>query len=136
MDNKLIEKLAEYIHNEQWSGWTEYMLRKLFEESNDCACGKCNYCLDNKDLFTQQSYIDRWKRQINTEYKDLSEEEKESDRIEARRIMELIKVEKHKAITLPKKEKEKFTCYDCKNNDICKYAWDLYNTNGDCLASK
>jgi DnaJ-class molecular chaperone len=29
-----------------------------------------------------------------------------------------------------------FTCYRCKDVDICPGAWNLYNTNGDCLASK
>ena len=29
-----------------------------------------------------------------------------------------------------------YTCNDCTDNKTCKYAWDLYNTDGDCLASK
>jgi hypothetical protein len=28
------------------------------------------------------------------------------------------------------------TCFDCPDKDICDYAWDLYNTDGDCLAEK
>lgn len=28
------------------------------------------------------------------------------------------------------------TCYDCPNRDTCKYVDDLYNTDGDCLATK
>lgn len=28
------------------------------------------------------------------------------------------------------------TCVSCKDNMKCKFAWDLYNTNGDCLAAK
>lgn len=31
---------------------------------------------------------------------------------------------------------EATTCYTCGDKDICKYAFDLYNTNGDCLAMK
>lgn len=31
---------------------------------------------------------------------------------------------------------EKFTCDDCADKDVCDWAWDLYNTNGDCLATK
>lgn len=30
----------------------------------------------------------------------------------------------------------KFTCYECGLRLTCQYAWDLYNTNGDCLAEK
>lgn len=28
------------------------------------------------------------------------------------------------------------TCEDCPHNDDCEWAWDLYNTDGDCLAMK
>lgn len=33
---------------------------------------------------------------------------------------------------------KRFTCYDCPLNayDLCEYAWDEYNTQGDCLADK
>lgn len=29
-----------------------------------------------------------------------------------------------------------FTCFGCTEKLKCKYAWDLYNINNDCLASK
>lgn len=29
-----------------------------------------------------------------------------------------------------------FTCNECPDKGTCPDAWDLYNTNGDCLASK
>jgi len=28
------------------------------------------------------------------------------------------------------------TCEDCGLNGTCEFAWDLYNTDGDCLAEK
>ena len=28
------------------------------------------------------------------------------------------------------------TCFSCEIKDNCKYAFDLYNTDGDCIASK
>ena len=28
------------------------------------------------------------------------------------------------------------TCEKCPYNDNCEYAWDVYNTGGDCLAEK
>ena len=31
---------------------------------------------------------------------------------------------------------DSFTCDDCGGVDECEWAWDLYNTNGDCLAEK
>lgn len=33
-------------------------------------------------------------------------------------------------------ERERLTCFKCKLNNICEFAWDSYNTNGDCLALK
>jgi hypothetical protein len=32
--------------------------------------------------------------------------------------------------------KEDFTCHGCGLVNNCRYAWDLYNTDGDCLADK
>ena len=32
--------------------------------------------------------------------------------------------------------KNQFTCFKCKDNKICAFAYDLYNLNGDCLAIK
>ena len=29
-----------------------------------------------------------------------------------------------------------FTCHGCPEEPRCQWAWDLYNTNGDCLAEK
>jgi len=31
---------------------------------------------------------------------------------------------------------EKVTCVECNQRNTCSLAWDLYNTNGDCLAEK
>lgn len=31
---------------------------------------------------------------------------------------------------------DRSTCSECSEANSCKYAWDLYNINGDCLASK
>lgn len=57
------EKIAEREH-EQWAQWTEYMLNNLTKEN-----------------------IARWREQIKTSYNDLSEEEKESDRVWARIVI-------------------------------------------------
>ncbi len=32
--------------------------------------------------------------------------------------------------------KEDTACFHCPGNTICKYAWDPYNTDGDCLMNK
>lgn len=31
---------------------------------------------------------------------------------------------------------EDLTCCDCKDKGDCLWSFDLYNTNGDCLANK
>jgi len=62
-DYKFYENLAELEH-EQWAHWTRYMLNNLTEEN-----------------------ISRWKKQIETPYNMLSEEEKESDRTWARKVI-------------------------------------------------
>jgi hypothetical protein len=33
-------------------------------------------------------------------------------------------------------DKEDTTCFHCKDKDICDYAYDAYNTEGDCLFNK
>ena len=66
----LREKFAELEHK-QWSHWTKYLLLKRH---------------DDKDR-------ERWLVQMNTEYNDLSEKEKNSDRKWADKVIKLIKKE-------------------------------------------
>jgi hypothetical protein len=63
----LLEQLAALEH-EQWARWTEHMLNNLTPDN-----------------------IARWRQQIATPYADLSEQEKESDREWARRILALLR---------------------------------------------
>jgi len=63
----LIEKLADLEH-QQWAHWTDYFVRNSNSEN-----------------------IQRWKLQSKTPYSNLSEKDKEKDRIWARKILELIK---------------------------------------------
>ena len=70
------EALAAYAHD-MWSGWMQY----LFNKSTI-----------NKDgTMTIPAWaVSRWTRQVDTNYADLSEEEKESDRKEADGIINII----------------------------------------------
>ena len=63
-----LEELAELEHI-QWAHWTRYMLNNLTPEN-----------------------IERWKRQIDTPYEELSEEEKNSDRKWARKVLGIVKL--------------------------------------------
>lgn len=33
-------------------------------------------------------------------------------------------------------KREDLTCHTCPFKEVCEFAYDLYNTDGDCLASK
>lgn len=72
----LREELAALAH-EQWSGWMRYMF---------------NVCPDREGGHKEipASLVIRWQRQVDTAYADLPEEEKESDRQEADRVLALL----------------------------------------------
>ena len=63
----LLEKLADSEH-ERWSRW----MRWMFTDTN----------------YTEEN-VARWKKQMRTPYSELSEGEKDSDRKEARRTIEI-----------------------------------------------
>lgn len=70
------EVIASLCH-EQWSGWTGYQFSKgTFNEDG---------------TWTMPAWaVKRWTRQMNTLFPDLSEEEKNNDRIEADRFLAII----------------------------------------------
>lgn len=70
------EELAKYAHD-AWSGWMEY----LFSKAEVNADGTWTM---------PKEFVDRWYRQINTDYKDLPENEKRSDREEADKIISIV----------------------------------------------
>ena len=63
------EALAKLAHD-QWSGWMDYLFSK----------GKFN---EDGSWTMPKWAVQRWSRQAKTEYEDLSESEKDSDRKEA-----------------------------------------------------
>lgn len=70
------EQLAAQAH-ESWSGWWEYAFSK----------GTLN---DDGTLTLPAWAVERWTRQMRTPYAELSEQEKESDRAEADKILKVI----------------------------------------------
>ncbi len=72
----LREALADYAH-EAWSSWMDY----LFSRSTD---------MGPDGVLIPRPLVDRWERQIATPYADLPENEKESDRKEADRMLALV----------------------------------------------
>lgn len=77
IEQKAREDLASLCHA-QWSGWMKYLF------------SKCQDATETGATIIHPDYENRWVRQMNTPYADLSEEEKESDRKEADRFMPYI----------------------------------------------
>ncbi len=73
---ELIEKLAAQAHT-SWAGWMQYLFQ---------------FCTENPDgtVTLRSDKVARWKRQMNTNYENLPEEEKRSDREEAKPILGLL----------------------------------------------
>ena len=76
-EGRFREVLAELCH-EQWSGWMEY----VFDETRGALLPTPAWVVGT------ESY-QRWRRQMKTSYDDLSEREKDSDRIEADKFLAL-----------------------------------------------
>lgn len=70
------ELLADISH-EIWSHWMRYMF---------------SICIQNEDgsMKIPATRVERWKRQMDTKYNDLSESEKDSDREQADKILEVL----------------------------------------------
>lgn len=72
------EALANLCH-EQWSNWLRYMFSKgTFNEDNSWTM--------------PSEFVERWVRQMNTSYMNLSEAEQESDRKEADKFIEVMEL--------------------------------------------
>ncbi len=73
----LRELLSQYSHDAAWSRWINYQFSK----------GTFN---DDGSWTMPAWAVERWKRQANTLYIDLSEIEKESGRTEADKMINII----------------------------------------------
>lgn len=71
------EALAALAH-EQWCGWMSYLFKQ----------GTTN---DDGSFTIAPWAVERWLRQMGTTYKELPEEEKQSDRAEADRVLHVLR---------------------------------------------
>lgn len=76
------EVLAEYAH-EAWSGWMRY----FFE--------KCRDPHEDDTIVVPGGYVRALNELMDTPYAELSEEQKESDRAEADKILSLLRAGDH-----------------------------------------
>jgi len=76
MTDEKVEPLADHVH-EVWGRWINYMF---------------GFCIENEDgtLTIPKEKVDRWNRQRGLRYAELSESEKESDRVIAREMIEVL----------------------------------------------
>jgi len=72
----IIEKLANLEH-ERWSRWQNYMHSKCMRQSDG-------------SLLVPSTLVERWERQMQTTYWDLTDEEKTSDRDQVQQYLPLI----------------------------------------------
>lgn len=81
MKNKR-EDLANYAH-EAWAGWMKYMMSK-------CVALVPDDKSEPVKVAVPRALYDRWKFQVETNYADLPEEMKPSDRNEADKILAIV----------------------------------------------
>ena len=80
---ELREKLA-YIEHQRWADWQEYQFNLCKPQDSGRGVGK------PINLVIPSELVERWGRQINTPYSELSEKEKDSDREQVDRYLPLI----------------------------------------------
>lgn len=78
LEKKEFKEDLEDLCHRQWSGWTAYFFSK----------GSLN---QDGTITIPKWAVDRWKRQIETPYCDLSQSEKDSDLKEADKFLFLFK---------------------------------------------
>lgn len=72
----LLDLLAEYAH-EAWAGWMTYLFSKSIKNHDG------TYTIPSE-------LVERWERQIETNYESLSPQEQDSDKKEAIKMLAII----------------------------------------------
>lgn len=79
-EQEFIEQLADKEHA-SWARWMDYLFNRC-----DIERGK-----DGFRYVIPHELVERWKRQVDTPYAELSEQEKQSDRDEVAHILPIIR---------------------------------------------
>ena len=78
--DELVGILAEKEHD-RWAHWQKYMHERVYDSSQSIN--------PHLKVIPTEDY-NRWERQLNTPYSELSEKEKESDRKQVRKYLPII----------------------------------------------
>lgn len=115
------EALAALEH-EQWAHWTRYMLKTLEPLLSP------NVGMPAQVRGNAEAALERWLRQINTPYADLSEKEKDSDREWADKVLEVVGVtptlSERRSLCKQVRVETGARIYDCKKALIACH-WDV-----------
>lgn len=76
-ERRMLEAREEFANlcHEQWAGWMKYLFSKT--------------SVKGEDVVIPAEFVERWYRQMNTPYTNLSESEQNSDRNEADKFLKL-----------------------------------------------
>jgi len=78
----ILEKLADSEHD-RWSRWQRHLHDKCVKAGRPGS-------LVDRSLMIHSDDVERWERQMNTPYAELSEKEKDSDRKEAQHTLDIL----------------------------------------------
>ena len=121
------EKLAELAHS-QWSGWMGYLFSKCIDYKPDSVQA------EEGAVIMPKWAVDRWKRQAETAYIDLTTEEMDSDRAEADKFLavfesQLATVTQELADVKAERDRYKGALEKIVGNECC---YDYNCTDYDC----
>lgn len=87
MSDEIVERVADEVH-QVWCMWMEYMFKQgTHKQTTHAVFGKYS---PEKVWVMPEDKLERWTRQMKTDYQDLSEEEKESDREIAQKYLDIV----------------------------------------------
>jgi len=88
-----MDKIAALCH-EQWSEWMKYLFDKCIEQTDMITPAGYVYKSDKAGcMLIPKEFVNRWKRQMETPFENLSDLEQKSDRLEANKFFKIFRDE-------------------------------------------